>query len=1178
MSFNGFRNIVLGVAVALMLSTATAVQAQMGACCFRDGTCMDLTELECKDAEGEFRGDGTNCAGVSCVGACCTNSGGCFDGQSKEDCDVISSQNGSFQGFGSTCAGASCPSLNGACCLLGGFCIETDLNSCLINLGFFQGVGTECTGPMAVNCTGACCKSDGTCVDNISYQDCCSMEDGIFQGIGTTCGPDSCPGIGACCLPSGICEERFPDDCFGMGGCYQGNDTTCATVECNTISNPAAAGACIDELGNCSIMTECDCLRQNDYVFNDYHLFLGPGTDCANLPDVILQPGGGQVNISGATLFSNFAQILGANNDFINVDGDLNLRTGFPLSVPAQQSDYGDCSFPATFESNARTYLCPPNPPVWWDQWIVQYRSVGSLNGVNEFIDYQLLGTIPFAPLTERGVLNGRLFSEDNTLVDLGTICPTQCLPDIALRGDLNDDGAVDGLDIQDFIGEMLLSPFAAAPVNGDFDLDGVVTEFDLPVFIECILGEIPGCGLFESGTPVCPQTVDLGSTDVPMAWVVRLPGGTPTWDLPPLVAGYGNNPIGSSGTDFSQKLVSLERDLPLGGTTSLNVDTANPDDKTVFDNIIAYSPVVIISNHGTGKQNVQFTELQHHFVTGRWPTGENLVAAVRDSGSGTRNACMNSLGIDPSWGRGDNIGVKTTSSTQTILGPLFIPSNAGGSSRMEGVVQNARLALGYTGLFGSSRAAADASSGRYEILNVRKDVPDRDGDQLPATQFVRPSLNSVLDNGDANTGWQIGGLQTLASRGDRTVDSGPTAMSNPAARDYLNNLLGSIADFSNAPFVLGGATPAAALSEFFVVNSAVDATPKNEDPLDYTGANGTPNDADDNPVFSQPAQDAVRSTNTTFVPEYGVARNPNGRVPTRLGLTGGAMYSDGSVGGTIGYRDANGADPCGADLSFTISSSTDVFTRMAIQGDFNVDGERNVDDIDKLVEAFDDPCAFQVADAAVNPGNYIVPEILGDFDGDGNFTVVDIRYFGDGLALDGGTLDREMGFTRIDQAWSNLGNGNNFFGTTLATGAAYGPGDSRGDVAGNTPSPGALPTGADGVVGAADIDYVCRNFVSDWTDLDLAFDKDLSCDMDGDLDVDINDVNEIVVDILGTTINDLNLDGVVNQTDKNILCGNFPTAMDASWSQGDVDCDGDVDQDDLDQLAAAAGLSASCP
>ena len=104
---------------------------------------------------------------------------------------------------------------------------------------------------------------------------------------------------------------------------------------------------------------------------------------------------------------------------------------------------------------------------------------------------------------------------------------------------------------------------------------------------------------------------------------------------------------------------------------------------------------------------------------------------------------------------------------------------------------------------------------------------------------------------------------------------------------------------------------------------------------------------------------------------------------------------------------------------------------------------------------------------------NYVIPEIIGDFNGDGLFGKIinpqsgvtpawdtqDARYFADGLALDPATslLNRKQGFILVDQRWQTLTGDVNFFGTTLLTGETYAAGDSRGDVAGNIPSPGAI-------------------------------------------------------------------------------------------------------------------------
>jgi hypothetical protein len=46
---------------------AAACPNLLGACCFSDGTCLDgLTAGECAAEDGDFRGEGTLCAGTVC--------------------------------------------------------------------------------------------------------------------------------------------------------------------------------------------------------------------------------------------------------------------------------------------------------------------------------------------------------------------------------------------------------------------------------------------------------------------------------------------------------------------------------------------------------------------------------------------------------------------------------------------------------------------------------------------------------------------------------------------------------------------------------------------------------------------------------------------------------------------------------------------------------------------------------------------------------------------------------------------------------------------------------------------------------------------------------------------------------------------------------------------------------
>jgi hypothetical protein len=300
---------------------------------------------------------------------------------------------------------------------------------------------------------------------------------------------------------------------------------------------------------------------------------------------------------------------------------------------------------------------------------------------------------------------------------------------------------------------------------------------------------------------------------------------------------------------------------MPTGEVSSLNTDTDNPDEDTLFDYFAAWVPVVPIANAGTGKENIRFTELQHLLVTGRLPDGENLAGATRDVGSGTRNAYCNTLGVDTSWCRGDNIGDRINSSSQSNLGEGTQPSNCGGSSIVENATQNWRLAIGYTGLAGGSRAAADALGGRYEILNVCKDVPIsgrcgtgsgaecvssadcagaeecRAGACMAAGSsrsqcfeagdctapevclasappcdcdtvgFTRPSVDAVLDNCDPCNSYTVAGAGSFSTVGNRNANRDPLdpafeagpRIDNQAVADYLNNIFDSIGSFEGS-------------------------------------------------------------------------------------------------------------------------------------------------------------------------------------------------------------------------------------------------------------------------------------------------------------------------------------------------------------------------------------------
>ena len=120
------------------------------ACCFVDGSCQDLTPIDCA-AQGGFP-----------------------------------------QGAGSDCATTVCPVEDQACCYADGSCRDEDPNQCLANGGTPQGVGTVCaTTDCPLPDPEACCLPDGTCVVLLPA-DCLAQN-------GTPMGVPNCDGV--------VCEE-----------------------------------------------------------------------------------------------------------------------------------------------------------------------------------------------------------------------------------------------------------------------------------------------------------------------------------------------------------------------------------------------------------------------------------------------------------------------------------------------------------------------------------------------------------------------------------------------------------------------------------------------------------------------------------------------------------------------------------------------------------------------------------------------------------------------------------------------------------------------------------------------------------------------------------------------------------------------------------------------------------
>ena len=692
----------------------------------------------------------------------------------------------------------------------------------------------------------------------------------------------------------------------------------------------------------------------------------------------------------------------------------------------------------------------------------------------------------------------------------------------------------------------------------------------------------VSGCAADDANTnsPFKQNSVDFGIMDVPTTWFVTY-AGAPNWNRKPGQPGYGlsdPNTIEANGS----ALKSLERTDPNGQPVSLIAGGAvGPD--TIVDTPLAWVPIAVIANHGVGIESMSVSELRYYFLTGRGQNGLNLLVGTRDAGSGTRNGFNNSLGIDPSWGRGDNRDPKWKDNPSGYVGPNSKWTNSNSSSRLEDATENKRLLIAYTGLMDDSKAADHFDEGAVEIVDVIFD-------NLGGTAPVRPSIENVVVNGDPNNGYTIGGPETLAHRG--TYQPGdPFMMANGAAAAYVRNIAGSIQNYvSNPGDPDDFGTPGQKLASNFILQDALDSAPLDDPNLGVDPEHFVPNTTQ----VAALKQDTLDYT--TFYPGSGQTLAAYGsRFETGLGYAPRrvpGIYTDGAYASEE-YNDAWGG---------LVTDGSGLPTANEIQGDFDFNGVRDLNDLVGMLACIPPLAVLDPNDAlsaapfiaaqntwalaqtgktdnlghTIGASNPVIPAIIGDLNADGNFDKEDVRLFADGLYVDGDCVNRGAAFTQVDTVF-----GGNFFGTVIASGAPYAAGDSRADVAGSgNANPGAEPLGQDGVIDMTDIDYIKANY-GDWSDLDRAILMDLSCDMNGDCVVDGADVAEVYC-IMGA-LGDMNCSGAVDAFD----IDPFVTALlnPAQYQlayptcdvlQADINKSGNVDAFDIDPFVSLV-LGGSC-
>jgi hypothetical protein len=878
------------------------------------------------------------------------------------------------------------------------------------------------------------------------------------------------------------------------------------------------------------------------------------------------------VNTFGATLLENLFISPAVTNDFLDVDGDGNATrlNGLPDNLATQ------------LPGSASVGFVPGN------YFVHQYRAIGSVNGLQELLDWGGRRTTPpFGPYatTDQFTVGMRLDA-----------APTGRANRVVFV--TNGVGSGQWFNLANPGGV----PFRSA-TNGTFLAQPWTS----------------------SGTPSTGGVRnDIAPIDVASIWGVTQPSGVAKWSRTPNTGGYGTSPedsvsIGSGrlAGGFSNRLVDLVEGFNLDGYNG-GVDNS----KTIFDTEFTFAPIPAYANYGTGLIEATYSDMQHLYVTGRRETGENLMVITRDVGSGTHNGHMNSLRIDPSWGTGENVGQLNTQVEHQQLGSQFIPGNKGGSGALENTLRNARLGVSYSG---GERWQNNNIFQVAEIIGLRNNLNGR-----TAGDFARPTMDRLVNNGltgeiDPSTGvaytrdgFRIGGRAVVATVGDPRqttaanggygfvsgeTNPGTPAMENVHAAKFVNNLSRSTEAFNALP---GSDDTVFSPGEFVAARFL---------PLTATDYIQTLTDGTvfaPNASRSQTLQNfQLSNTISTFVTNaaryatpYVADASRNGRNPTRFGSTSLAVstvYSDGTAAVPSGDPAFGFLADDGSRLTYNTASNT----RNRIAGDFDGNGLRNVNDAEWMIRAWIErngganitlPDFTGANPASGTSGSLASFEILGDFTCDGNFgrrqtggtaaspvwsaDRADVRYFADGLAIavigpNAGKLDRKAGFIAVDNAWLAFGAGSgpfagsNFFGTTKATGSPYTAGDSRGDIAGNTAIAGYLPSGSDGVVNAADVNYVSQQIrlaadrSVEWANLDEAQSADLSADINGDLVINCADITELVTVILATDIKDLNLDGTVTDADKTIAQNNLGVAN-ATWGQGDVNCDGVVDATDI--------------
>jgi hypothetical protein len=159
-----------------------------------------------------------------------------------------------------------------------------------------------------VNCGSVGCPPNGGWSTFAALSSACRPS-GDWVMRATWSGVDCTPGVGACCLANGTCQQLSTSDCGTAGGIYQGDGSACASANC-----PVPSAACCFG-SSCIVVTQANCASAAG-------TWLGVGSTCAGSGGTTCPTGGCCLPDGSCATGVTSAQCTGQGGTFRGVGTD----------------------------------------------------------------------------------------------------------------------------------------------------------------------------------------------------------------------------------------------------------------------------------------------------------------------------------------------------------------------------------------------------------------------------------------------------------------------------------------------------------------------------------------------------------------------------------------------------------------------------------------------------------------------------------------------------------------------------------------------------------------------------------------------------------------------------------------------------------------------------------------